>query len=107
MLSKEVYNRHQKYFRDSGYEKHSIFNSKYLLNMKAGGLPIIDEIGDYERESAAYLLNSSCDLADFERATENNLKHPENAIDGDGQVWIDGHNTNIFISNIKSTKQLE
>lgn len=65
MLPKETYNKHQKYFKDTGYEKHSIFNSKYLLGMKAMGLPILPEVEEYQREAGAYLLNSSCHLADF------------------------------------------
>lgn len=60
-----VFNRHKQFFEKHHFSKHSTFQAKELLQMKAANLFIIPEIADYHRESSLYLVNASTNLPDF------------------------------------------
>jgi hypothetical protein len=106
MVPLEVYKSHEKYFKDSKYEKHNTFGARYIKGMEVMGVPVIREMEGYERPSGCYLVNSNIHISDFERVQAQNIPHQNSFITDLGEYVVDNEKTGIFLNDIKLTKKL-
>lgn len=87
-----TYQNHEKYFKGLGYERHSNFDARHMLGMRAESLSIIEELPNYQRPPNLYLASPHHSLPDFERyrATTPTLPLPPTRLTPAGTLLVGG-----------------
>lgn len=99
MVSSDVFNEHEQYFKSHGYAKHSTFDSAHLLEMKTGSIDIVPEVEGYQRKGGVHIIDRFSGLSDFERAEFHNLRPKCKYVNGDGTINYEGVETGISITD--------